>query len=118
MLAIVVLLMGTSRDIGRRLLDGVDPVLVRGPSRPVASLPGIVMVDDLRMRWIGPPAQVDATVAATPPCPSGSFHALEHEADRPAPRPAAPHRHGPAHPVRAQRAPDRPPAARLIWPRK
>ena len=30
--AIVVLLLGTSRDIGRRLLDGVDPAWSRRPS--------------------------------------------------------------------------------------
>ena len=50
---IVVLLISTSRDIGRRLLDGVDPGLVDVAEGIVASVPGIGAIDDLRMRWTG-----------------------------------------------------------------
>ena len=78
--AIVVLLIGTSRDIGRRLLDGVDPVLVEKAERTVASVPGIDTVDDLRMRWAGHRLMVEATVSSDPTMPVGAFHELEHQA--------------------------------------
>jgi cation diffusion facilitator family transporter len=78
--AIVVLLIGTSRDIGRRLLDGVDPGLVDKAERTVASVPGIVTVDDLRMRWSGHRLMVEATVSSDPTMPVGQFHELEHQA--------------------------------------
>jgi cation diffusion facilitator family transporter len=78
--AIVVLLIGTSRDIGRRLLDGVDPGLVEKAERTVASVPGIDTVDDLRMRWSGHRLMVEATVSRDPTMPVGQFHELEHQA--------------------------------------
>jgi cation diffusion facilitator family transporter len=78
--AIVVLLIGTSRDIGRRLLDGVDPGLVEKAERTVASVPGIDTVDDLRMRWSGHRLMVEATVSSDPTMPVGQFHELEHQA--------------------------------------
>ena len=78
--AIVVLLIGTSRDIGRRLLDGVDPGLVEQAERTVASVPGIDSVDDLRMRWAGHRLVVEATVTSDPTMPVGEFHELEHHA--------------------------------------
>jgi cation diffusion facilitator family transporter len=78
--AIVVMLIGTSRDIGRRLLDGVDPGLVEKAERTVASVPGIDTVDDLRMRWSGHRLMVEATVSSDPTMPVGQFHELEHQA--------------------------------------
>jgi divalent metal cation (Fe/Co/Zn/Cd) transporter len=78
--AIVVLLIGTSRDIGRRLLDGIDPGLVDKAQQTVASIPGIDTVDDLRMRWSGHRLMVEATVSSDPAMPVGQFHELEHQA--------------------------------------
>ena len=78
--AIVVLLVGTSRDIGRRLLDGVDPGLVEAAEQTVALVPGIDTVDDLRMRWAGHRLVVEATVSSDPAMPVGEFHELEHQA--------------------------------------
>jgi cation diffusion facilitator family transporter len=77
---IVILLIGTSRDIGRRLLDGVDPDLVEQAELTVASVPGITTVDDLRMRWAGHRLVVEATVGSDPTMPVGEFHELEHQA--------------------------------------
>ena len=69
------LLIGTSRDIGRRLLDGVDPSLVDKAERTVASVPGFVAVDDLRMRWSGYRLPRLDTVRLTPAAhPSGHTH--------------------------------------------
>jgi len=78
---IFVLLVGTARDIGRRLLDGVDPALVERAEQTLASLPGVVSVNDVRLRWLGHRLSLEATVATDPAMPVSGFHALEHAAD-------------------------------------
>jgi cation diffusion facilitator family transporter len=80
-IAIFVLLWGTTRDIGRRLLDGVDPSLVAQAEEALGSVPGITGVEDVRLRWTGHRLNVDATVTSDPAMPVGRFHELEHEAD-------------------------------------
>jgi cation diffusion facilitator family transporter len=80
--AIFILLWGTARDIGRRLLDGVDPALVDRAESAVSALPGITRVDDVRLRWTGHRLSVEATVQTDPAMTVGTFHALEHEADQ------------------------------------
>lgn len=79
-LAIVVLLVGTARDIGRRLLDGVDPHLTAHAEEAVAAVPGVAGVAAVRVRWIGHRLDVEATVASDPDLPVGQFHELEHAA--------------------------------------
>src|SRR5699024_6684271 len=48
---IAVLLWGTARDVGRRLLDGVDPDLTDRAEHALRSVPGVGGVEDLRLRW-------------------------------------------------------------------
>ena len=79
--AIFVLLWRTARDIGRRLLDGVDPALVHRAEVLLAGLPGVVSVNDVRMRWLGHRLSVDVTIATDPTMPIADFHTLEHAAD-------------------------------------
>jgi cation diffusion facilitator family transporter len=79
--AIFMLLWGTARDIGRRLLDGVDPALVDRAEHSIRSVPGINEVETVRMRWIGHRLSVEATVTSDPAMPVGRFHQLEHQAD-------------------------------------
>ncbi len=52
-IAIFVLLVGTVRSIGRRLMDGVEPQLVDKLERALAESPGVRGVSDIRLRWIG-----------------------------------------------------------------
>jgi cation diffusion facilitator family transporter len=81
-IAVFVLLWGTARDIGRRLLDGVDPSLVAQAEEAVGSVPGITGVEAVRLRWIGHRLNVEATVTSDPAMPVGRFHELEHQADQ------------------------------------
>ena len=81
-IVIFVLLWAAARDIGRRLLDGVDPRLVAQAEEAVSSVPGITSVEDVRLRWTGHRLNVDATVTSDPAMPVGRFHELEHEADQ------------------------------------
>ena len=80
--AIFILLWGTARDVGRRLLDGVDPTLVAQAEEAVASVPGITGVEEVRLWWTGHRLNVDATVTSDPTMPVGRFHELEHQADQ------------------------------------
>jgi cation diffusion facilitator family transporter len=80
-IAIFMLLWGTARDIGRRLLDGVDPALVDRAEQAVRSVPGIDHVETVRMRWLGHRLSVEATVTSDPAMPVGRFHQLEHQAN-------------------------------------
>ncbi|NEM89792.1 cation diffusion facilitator family transporter [Galbitalea soli] len=61
--AILVLLAGTVRSIGRRLMDGIEPALVERAERVIAQTPGVDAVDRLQLRWVGHRLQGTATVA-------------------------------------------------------
>ncbi len=60
--AIIVLLWGTSRNIGRRLLDGIEPDLVARAHDALAEVDGVHAVTDLRLRWIGHRLHAEAEV--------------------------------------------------------
>lgn len=61
--AIVVLLWGTARDVGRRLLDGVDPALVAAAEHALEHVGQEADFTDLRLRWSGHSLAVQATMA-------------------------------------------------------
>ena len=80
-LAIFVLLFGTARDIGRRLLDGVDPNLVDQAEQTLSAVPGVEAVSDTRLRWLGHRLSVEATITTDPDMSVADFHQIEHIAD-------------------------------------
>jgi cation diffusion facilitator family transporter len=61
-LAILVVLVGAVRDVGRRLLDGVDPALVDTAQAALDGAPQVAGVRDLRLRWLGHRLHVEGTV--------------------------------------------------------
>lgn len=61
--AIIVLLWGTVRSIGRRLMDGIEPELVDRANGALLDVPGITAVDRLQLRWVGHRLQGTAIVA-------------------------------------------------------
>ena len=79
--AIVVLLIGTARDIGRRLLDGIDPALVSAAETTLAELPAVTAVNTMQVRWIGHRLHIDSTVQTDPALTVADLHTLEHRAD-------------------------------------
>ena len=80
-IAILVLLLGTVRSIGRRLLDGIDPDLVARADHALHHVDGVLEVRDLRLRWIGHRLEGDAEVLIAPTSAAGAQHLAE-EADR------------------------------------
>ncbi|GII56149.1 cation efflux system protein [Planotetraspora thailandica] len=51
--AILYVLRDAAREIGRRLMDAVDPDLIDEAEHIVASTPGVLGVGSIRLRWIG-----------------------------------------------------------------
>jgi cation diffusion facilitator family transporter len=83
--AIIVLLWGTVRSIGRRLMDGIEPDLVDRARAALEHTPGVLSVTNLRLRWSGHRLQGSATIVVADTTLSiaevtthEAEHALEH----------------------------------------
>ncbi|MES2094804.1 MAG: cation diffusion facilitator family transporter [Actinomycetota bacterium] len=50
---IIILLWGTVRSIGRRLMDGIEPELVDRAEAALAATPGVIRISKLQLRWVG-----------------------------------------------------------------
>lgn len=59
---IAVLLVGTVRSVGRRLMDGVEPELVDRAEHTLEHLAEVESVERVRMRWVGHRLHGDALV--------------------------------------------------------
>nr|WP_245862678.1 cation diffusion facilitator family transporter [Sanguibacter antarcticus] len=60
--AILTLLWSTARDVGRRLLDGVDPALTERAQHAFEHVEGVEDVHDVRLRWSGHRLNAQATL--------------------------------------------------------
>ena len=74
---IAVLLWGTARDVGRRLLDGVEPDLVARAETALLALPGVLAVRGLRLRWAGHRLDVGTEIELSPGASLTDFLALQ-----------------------------------------
>ncbi|MFE4543986.1 cation diffusion facilitator family transporter [Arthrobacter sp. NPDC056727] len=61
--AIIILLWGTVRSIGRRLMDGIEPELVDRARRALERTPGVTDVGRVQLRWVGHRLKGAATIA-------------------------------------------------------
>ena len=61
-ISILILLWGTVRSIGRRLMDGIDPAIVERAEHALEHTPGVVAVSSTKLRWVGHRLQGSATV--------------------------------------------------------
>ncbi len=60
--AIIVLLWGTVRSIGRRLMDGIEPELVHKVEHALADTSGVRGIEQVQLRWVGHRLQGAATI--------------------------------------------------------
>lgn len=60
--AIIVLLWGTIKSIGRRLMDGIEPDLLDRAGSALAGTPGVLSVSALQLRWVGHRLQGNAAI--------------------------------------------------------
>lgn len=63
--AIIVLLWGTVRSIGRRLMDGIEPDLADRARSALERTPGVLAVSHLQLRWVGHRLQGAATIVVS-----------------------------------------------------
>jgi cation diffusion facilitator family transporter len=60
--AIIVLLWGTTKSIGRRLMDAIEPALVDRARHALEGTPGVISVSRIQLRWVGHRLQGAATI--------------------------------------------------------
>ncbi|MBN9141454.1 MAG: cation transporter [Micrococcales bacterium] len=79
--AIIVLLWGTVRSIGRRLMDGIEPELVDKAEHALEYTPGVIAVPRLQLRWVGHRLQGTATIQVAGDSTLAEAEAIVHEAE-------------------------------------
>lgn len=75
--SIMVLLWGTVKSIGARLMDAIDPALLGKAEHALEHTAGVETVRDLRLRWVGHRLTGSATVEVT----AASLHDAERIAE-------------------------------------
>jgi cation diffusion facilitator family transporter len=75
-IAILVVLRGAVTDIGRRLMDAVDPALVDTAETTLATVPGVLGVEDLKLRWVGHRMRAEAALLVDPTLTVVDGHAI------------------------------------------
>lgn len=78
--AILVLLWGTVRSIGRRLMDGIEPDLVDKAQKALEGTPGVLAVPRLQLRWSGHRLQGAATLRVADGVALAAAEQVTHEA--------------------------------------
>jgi cation diffusion facilitator family transporter len=78
--AILGVLRNAARDIYRRLMDSVDPELVGDVEQVLRTVPGVIDVDHVRIRWIGRELRAEAEVVSDLELSLGDAHAIAEEA--------------------------------------
>lgn len=79
--AILAVLRTAVRDVFRRLMDGVDPVLVNAAEMTLAAQPGVRTVRSVRLRWIGHRLHADAELDIDPDISLDEAHRIAHTAE-------------------------------------
>lgn len=79
--AILAVLRTAARDVFRRLMDGIDPVLVDTAEATLARRPGVRGVRSVRMRWIGHRLHADAELDIDPTMSLDEAHRIAHDAE-------------------------------------
>jgi cation diffusion facilitator family transporter len=79
--AILGVLRSAVRQVGARLMDAVDPVLVDQATAAVSSVTGVRAVRELRIRWIGHTLRAEADVTVDPDLTVTQAHDIAHHAE-------------------------------------
>ncbi|KQV06868.1 cation diffusion facilitator family transporter [Leifsonia sp. Root112D2] len=75
--SILVLLWGTVKSIGARLMDAVEPGLVHRAEHALEHTAGVIAVSSIQLRWVGHRLQGAATITVK----TDSLHEAQHIAD-------------------------------------
>ncbi|MHB8795899.1 MAG: cation diffusion facilitator family transporter [Candidatus Nanopelagicales bacterium] len=72
--AILLVLKRAATDIGRRLMDAVDPALVDTAESSLSAVTGVERVDGVRLRWVGHRMRAEADVSVSGDLTVGQGH--------------------------------------------
>src|SRR6266849_1380785 len=75
-LAIVFVLAGTVKQLFYRMMDAVDPTIIDEITNAASSIPGVLQVHDVRVRWVGRELVAVMHVAMDPKSTLENAHAL------------------------------------------
>lgn len=64
--AILLVLRDAAREVYRRLMDSVDPALITRAEEALRTVPGVLAVGQVRMRWIGHTLRAEADIVVAP----------------------------------------------------
>jgi cation diffusion facilitator family transporter len=79
--AILAVLRTAVRDVFRRLIDGVDPAMVKTAESVLAHRAGVHSVRSVRMRWIGHRLHADAELDVDPTLSLTAAHRIAHDSE-------------------------------------
>ena len=79
-----------AREVGRRLMDSVDPALTETAEATLRATPGVLAVGRVRLRWVGRTIRAECEISVDPACSVvqahdiavGAEHALIHAIPR------------------------------------
>ena len=80
--AIMVVLRTAARDVFRRLMDAVDPLVLDQSEAILALVPGVRSVRRLRMRWVGHELRADVELDIPETTSLAQAHLLAHDAEQ------------------------------------
>ena len=78
--AILLVLRGVATDIYRRLMDAVDPALTDEAVESLRGTPGVVGVDNVRLRWVGHRLRAEVGIEVDPRLDLMASHEIANEA--------------------------------------
>jgi len=78
--AILFVLKGAATDIYRRLMDAVDPELTETAEASLSSTPGVLALEELRLRWIGHRVRAETGIVVDDTLGIVEAHAIATEA--------------------------------------
>ena len=65
-----------AREVGRRLMDSVDPALTETAEATLRATPGVLDVGQLRLRWVGRALRAECEILVDPRCSVILAHAV------------------------------------------
>ena len=79
--AILLVLRTATRDVFRRLMDGVDPAIVDTAEQSLLTTTGVQGIRRLQIRWLGHTLHAEADVEVDPELTLAQAHQIAHHAE-------------------------------------
>jgi divalent metal cation (Fe/Co/Zn/Cd) transporter len=79
--AILLVLRTATRDVFRRLMDGVDPAIMDAAERGLLETTGVQAIRNLQLRWLGHTLHAEADLEVDPELTLAQAHQIAHHAE-------------------------------------